>query len=284
MSSAELETSKRLARLRDLCAGDGARLDLLEAALALSALRHDEAIDLAPYRLHVAAMSADLADLVRRRGGTPESLAEVLAQSYAYRGDSETYDDLQNADLARVIERRQGLPVALSILYLHVARAQGWTAEGLAFPGHFLLRVEIDGARHVVDPFHDGCVRDAADLRDLLRQVLGSTAELRPATSIRYPIARCCCGSRTTSASGSPSERIGPVRRNRSTACWRSRRTGQNCCSRPDSSTRGSTSAGQRSPLSSGFSRSTAAAAIPNCASARQACCRNCAAGLTDGQ
>ena len=72
MSSAELETSKRLARLRDLCAGDGQRLDLLEAALALSALRHDEAIDLAPYRLHVAAMSADLADLVRRRGGTPE--------------------------------------------------------------------------------------------------------------------------------------------------------------------------------------------------------------------
>ena len=180
MSSVELETSKRLARLRDLCAGDGERLDLLEAALALSALRHDDTVDLSPYRLHVAAMSADLADLVRRRGANPESLAEVLAQSYAYRGDSETYDDLQNADLARVIERRQGLPVALSILYLHVARAQGWNAEGLAFPGHFLLRVEIDGARHVVDPFHGGCVRDAADLRNLLRQVLGPTAELRP--------------------------------------------------------------------------------------------------------
>ena len=183
MSSVELETNRRLARLRDLCAGDGERLDLLEAALALSALRHDDTVDLAPYRLHVAAMSADLADLVRRRGASPESLAEVLAQSYAYRGDSETYDDLQNADLARVIERRQGLPVALSILYLHVARAQGWTAEGLAFPGHFLLRVEIDGARHVVDPFHDGCVRDAADLRNALKEHVRfiDSAELRPA-------------------------------------------------------------------------------------------------------
>ncbi|TAJ30962.1 MAG: tetratricopeptide repeat protein [Reyranella sp.] len=174
-----METAKNLARLRDLCAGDGERLDLLEAALALSVLRNDDVLDLPPLRQHVAAMSAAVADLVRRRGATPESLAEVIAQSYAYRGDSETYDDLQNADLARVIERRKGLPVALSILYLHVARAQGWHAEGLAFPGHFLIRVEIDGARHVIDPFHDGCVRDAADLRQLLRQVLGPDAELK---------------------------------------------------------------------------------------------------------
>jgi regulator of sirC expression with transglutaminase-like and TPR domain len=180
VSSVELETQKNLTRLRDLCAGDGERLDLLEAALALSVLRNGDALDLSPLRQHVAAMSAGVADLVRRRGATPESLAEVIAQSYAYRGDSETYDDLQNADLARVIERRKGLPVALSILYLHVARAQGWDAEGLAFPGHFLLRVAIDGARHVVDPFHDGVVRDAAQLRELVRRVLGPDAELQP--------------------------------------------------------------------------------------------------------
>lgn len=169
-----------LDRLRDLCAGDGERLDLLEAALALSALRHGEAVDLAPFRQHVAAMAADLGDLVRRRGPAAEALAEVIARSYGYRGDTESYDDLQNADLVRVIERRKGLPVALSILYLQVARAQGWEAEGLAFPAHFLIRVGIDGARHVVDPFHDGAVRDAADLRALLRQVLGPDAELHP--------------------------------------------------------------------------------------------------------
>ena len=88
-----------------------------------------EAIDAAPLHQHVAAMSADLADLVRRRGAQPERLAEIIASAYGYRGDSDTYDDLQNADVARVIERRKGLPVALAILYLHVARAQGWDAE-----------------------------------------------------------------------------------------------------------------------------------------------------------
>jgi regulator of sirC expression with transglutaminase-like and TPR domain len=181
VSSLESETVRRLARLRDLCAGDGKRLDLLEAALALSAAaRQEEAVDLAPYRLQVATMVEALADLVHRRGAMPEALGEVIARTYAYRGDSETYDDLQNADLVRVIERRKGLPVALAILYLHVARAQGWTAEGLAFPGHFLIRVGIEGARHVVDPFHEGVVRDAATLRGLMRQVLGPDAELRP--------------------------------------------------------------------------------------------------------
>jgi len=170
----------KLARLSDLCAGDGQRLDLLEAALTLSVLRRGEPVDLTPFRQHVASMASDLADLVRRRGAAPEALAEVIARSYGYRGDTESYDDLQNADLVRVIERRKGLPVALSILYLDVARRQGWEAEGLAFPAHFLIRIGVDGARHVVDPFHDGTVRDAADLRGLLRQVLGPEAELSP--------------------------------------------------------------------------------------------------------
>ena len=170
----------KLARLGDLCAGDGQRLDLLEAALTLSVLRRGEPVDLAPFRQHVASMAADLADLVHRRGAAPETLAEVIARSYGYRGDTDSYDDLQNADLVRVIERRKGLPVALSILYLDVARRQGWEAEGLAFPAHFLIRIGIDGARHVVDPFNDGTVRDATDLRGLLRQVLGPEAELSP--------------------------------------------------------------------------------------------------------
>src|SRR5262245_48168371 len=124
----------------------------------MSELRRGEPVDLSPFRQHVATMAADLADLVRRRGASPEALAEIIARSYGYRGDRESYDDLQNADLVRVIERRKGLPVALSILYLHVARRQGWEAEGLAFPAHFLIRVDIEGARNVLDHFHEVAV------------------------------------------------------------------------------------------------------------------------------
>jgi len=172
-------TAAELRRLRDLCAA-GDRIDLLEAALTLSTLQRDEAIDTAPLHQHVAAIAAELADLVHRRGALPERLGEVIAEAYGYRGDNETYDDLQNADVARVLERRKGLPVALSILYLHIARGQGWDAEGLAFPGHFLIRVEIEGARHVLDPFNDGQVIEPPALRTLLQRVLGPDAVLAP--------------------------------------------------------------------------------------------------------
>lgn len=167
-------------RVRLLCAADEPHIDIAEAALALAALRHP-GVDLEPYRAHLAAMGEAVADLVRRRGGPVDALRQIVALSYGYRGDQETYDDLQNADLIRVIDRRKGLPVALSIVYLNVARRQGWRCAGLAFPGHFLIRLEAEGARHVLDPFNGGVAREAGDMRRLLKSVAGEGAELAPA-------------------------------------------------------------------------------------------------------
>ena len=104
MSSREQDIQQKLGHLRELCDGDDGRVDLLEAALALSMLRSDTAPDLTPFRQHVAAMASDLADLVRRRGASPEQLAEVIARSYAYRGDSESYDDLKKQYTHGVID------------------------------------------------------------------------------------------------------------------------------------------------------------------------------------
>src|SRR5258708_36332460 len=81
----------------------------------------------------------------------------------------------------RVIDRRKGLPVALGILYIHAARAQGWDMAGLAFPGHFLVRLQDAGTRLILDPFHGGKPREAAELRDLLKAITGNEAGLTPA-------------------------------------------------------------------------------------------------------
>jgi regulator of sirC expression with transglutaminase-like and TPR domain len=108
------------------------------------------------------------------------ALNAVIVGRYGYQGDTLTYEDLQNADLVRVVDRRKGLPVALGILYIHAARAQGWDMVGLAFPGHFLVRLEA-GGRAILDPFHGGEVRDANALRDLLKAIGGNDAELAPA-------------------------------------------------------------------------------------------------------
>ena len=157
-------------------------IDLGEGALALAALDRPQA-DLAAARAHIAGMAREVA----RRAGSQaalddrrNALVEVIRLGHGYRGDAATYDDLRNANLIDVIERRKGLPVALGILYIQVARAQGWSARGLDFPGHFLFRLEAGGERAVMDAFHDGRLRDAAELRELLKAVAGLDAELRP--------------------------------------------------------------------------------------------------------
>ena len=79
----------------------------------------------------------------------------------------------------RVIDRRKGLPVVLGILFIHAGRAQGWEMAGLGFPGHFLVRLAGAGQQLILDPFHDGRVCGAAELRELLKALAGADAELR---------------------------------------------------------------------------------------------------------
>jgi regulator of sirC expression with transglutaminase-like and TPR domain len=151
-----------------------------EAALALAVLDRAQ-VGLARYRDHLSAIASEVgvaaagAETIVERA---EALSSVIAGAHGYRGDSLTYDDLQNANLMRVIDRRKGLPVALGILYLYAGRAQGWAIAGLAFPGHFLLRLEGTGAPAILDPFHEGAVKDAAELRALLKSVAGAAREL----------------------------------------------------------------------------------------------------------
>ncbi len=156
-------------------------IDLAEAALALSVLGA-RATDPAPYRRHLSEIATAVGDAGGASlGDHIEALNDVILGTFGYHGDTLTYDDLDNADLARVIDRRKGLPVALGILYLHAARAQGWSAAGLGFPGHFLIRIEDGGEAAVVDPFHAGRILDAAGLRELLKATSGLDAELEPA-------------------------------------------------------------------------------------------------------
>jgi len=105
-------------------------------------------------------------------------LRRVLHEQQGYTGDTENYDDLQNANMIRVIERRRGLPVALGLLYIIAGRKCGWQIDGLNFPGHFLVRLEVGGERVIVDPFRAGAEMDAAALRGLLKSIAGQKAEL----------------------------------------------------------------------------------------------------------
>jgi len=168
--------------LREVGAVGGSILPIAEAALVLAAFERPH-VDLARYRDHLRLLARDVG---RHQGAAGDltsrarALNEIILLKYGYSGDELTYDDLQNANLIRVIDRRKGLPVALGILYIHAARAQGWDMAGLAFPGHFLVRLSDGPERVIVDPFHSGQVCGAAELRELLKAAAGPDSELLP--------------------------------------------------------------------------------------------------------
>ncbi len=172
--------------LRERLAGFGslpeAQLPVGEVALWL-AYRDQPETRITRYMRHLETVAEHVASAGRGAQSLRDRVAalrDVIYRFHGYAGDDETYDDVQNANLIRVIDRRKGLPVALGILVLDAARAQGWDVCGLNFPGHFLLRLSLNGENTIVDPFQSLRRLGAEELQRVLERVHGRKVKLRP--------------------------------------------------------------------------------------------------------
>lgn len=170
----------RLAKTRD------ADVDLAQTAIMLAAEQHPGLV-IERYGHHIDKMSKRVSAahaLFISEGAQDDVdtqmavLKQVMYTENGYTGDSDNYDNLDNADLIRVIDRRKGLPVALGIIYITLATRQGWQAEGINFPGHFYIRITKVGHQRLIDPFDQGNPVQASDIRQKLKHVQGAHAEL----------------------------------------------------------------------------------------------------------
>ena len=143
--------------LRDIGEATDARFPLLEAAIAC-ALHEDPTRDAEAARALTSEAVTRLKARLEQVESPEEALAETMAGDMRLGGDVITYDDPDNADILAVWERRRGLPVALGVLYLDVARRCGLQVKGVDFPGHFLLRIETGEGPLALDPFSEGRV------------------------------------------------------------------------------------------------------------------------------
>ncbi len=95
-----------------------------------------------------------------------------------FRGNESDYYDPKNSMLSDVLTRRLGIPLTLAIVYCEVARRVGVPARGIAFPGHFLVRIERVASLRgplVIDPFFGGRTLGDDELRARLERTLGPT-------------------------------------------------------------------------------------------------------------
>jgi regulator of sirC expression with transglutaminase-like and TPR domain len=149
-------------------------LDLAQAALLVAEPEYP-GLDIPAYlalldQLGAQARSAlsGLAPGVR----SVSRLCELLYQEIGFAGNAADYYDPKNSFLNEVLDRRLGIPITLGVVVVEVARRAGVPAQGVGFPGHFLVRVPHEDGIIIIDPFA-GRLLDAADLRLLVQRVTG---------------------------------------------------------------------------------------------------------------
>jgi regulator of sirC expression with transglutaminase-like and TPR domain len=167
-------------RFREYASTDITNDNLAHGAL-LIALEDNPGIDIDHY---LRALD-DLAVRAERRCSRGEPPVFRLGHLHAemfdtdgYDGDTTDYYHPRNAYLNEVIDRKTGLPITLSIVFLHVASKLGLSASGVGLPGHFVVKVQFELNEVYVDPFHGGSTLTMAEIAALLQQVSGGTTTL----------------------------------------------------------------------------------------------------------
>jgi len=144
--------------------------DLARAAL-LIALEEYPRLDIDHYLGEVDGLADRV--LLRCNAGEPPvfRLGHLHAEMFdvdGYHGDDSNYYDVRNAYLNDVVDRRSGLPILLSIVFLHVASRIGLNAHGVGLPGHFIVKVQFELNEVYVDPFHSGETLTVTDIAEMI--------------------------------------------------------------------------------------------------------------------
>ncbi len=126
-----------------------------------------------------------LADRVRRRSTPGEPPVFLLGHLHAemfdtdaYRGNGVAYYDPRNAYLNEVIDRKLGIPITLSIIFLHVASRVGLQVHGVGLPGHYVVKVQFDLNEVYIDPFNEGQAVTLAEMARIVMAAAGRDAML----------------------------------------------------------------------------------------------------------
>jgi regulator of sirC expression with transglutaminase-like and TPR domain len=127
---------------------------LLEAAASLA---QDE-----EPTLDVQQVLDDVARLVKRvKARMPEAaddltrlanLTQVFYKDLGFGMNANDYYAPENSYIFDVLRTRRGIPISLAVIWLELAQALNLQAQGISFPGHFLVKVTLEGGLVVLDP------------------------------------------------------------------------------------------------------------------------------------
>ena len=128
--------------------------NLLEAAAAIAQDEHPE--------LDIQAVLADVDVLARRLGERLPAdasashklhvLTHFFHQELGFAGNLNNFYESSNSYVHWVLVTRRGIPITLAVLFMELAMQLGLRAQGVAFPGHFLVKLRLASGEVVLDP------------------------------------------------------------------------------------------------------------------------------------
>jgi len=169
----ETVPSPSLTLFAHLAGRPDAEIDLAEASLLIAETEYP-GLDVGRYvgMLDDLGRAAEL--LLKEKSDRPaiERVLRFLYEETKFRGNSEDYYDPKNSFLNDVLERKTGIPITLALVITEVCKRAGVEAQGVSFPGHFLVRSPAPNGLFIADPFA-GRLLTEADLRALLARTPG---------------------------------------------------------------------------------------------------------------
>jgi regulator of sirC expression with transglutaminase-like and TPR domain len=163
-----------------LVARPESELDLLRAVHLIAEPEYP-GLDVASYVEEVDRLGSAAKQRIASSPGR-QPLASVIRYLYeelGFHGNVQDYYDPRNSFLNEVIDRRTGIPISLALILTEICRRVGIEARGVSFPGHFLVRVEVDGDPVFIDPF-DGRMLDRRQLAELHQRATGEEGPIDP--------------------------------------------------------------------------------------------------------
>ncbi len=149
----QVRTVTPLTYFTSLVASD-TEFPLLEAAASI-AQDEEPSLDV---QAVLATCDALLVRLKRRlkREAEPIQQLTVLNQFFyqelGFSGNANNFYAPENSYLNEVFRTRRGIPISIAVIWLELAQGLGLQAEGVSFPGHFLVKVTLPEGLVVLDP------------------------------------------------------------------------------------------------------------------------------------
>jgi regulator of sirC expression with transglutaminase-like and TPR domain len=180
-----IETVTPLSYFKSLV-GAEAQFPLLEAAASIA---QDEEPQLDIQEV-LATCDALLVRLKRRvkAEADPMRKLSVLNQFFytdlGFSGNANNFYAPENSYVNEVLQTRRGIPISIAVIWLELAQALELQAEGISFPGHFLVKVTLPEGLVVLDPL----TGDSLGLDNLAERLAPFRQHLGDASDMEAPL------------------------------------------------------------------------------------------------